>query len=299
MSRLPTVILTTALLGTGLLAPSLGHAADDPAVGQMRQRLIQLQADPQTVDAAAYERLQAQQAIDAFANAKRRDQELTRYLAERRVEIAETAARAQVARREVDRLDQTRAELLIEASRREAQRARQETERLRVQAQIQAEEAERARLAADAEILARQDAEAALTSVAGRQAARLNAAQQNAAKLAREEAELVSGAKLPSAKFDNRGEVFTFAGDAFAAGKAGLSGGAQGQVKALAEYLNIGKKGRVRIEAWDAAAGVGQKRAEALRDALVAAGVASSRFQVTGRKAAATKARSAEVVIAP
>ena len=60
-----------------------------------------------------------------------------------------------------------------------------------MQAQIQAEEAERMRLAAEAEILARQDAETALSSVAGKQAARLSAAQQNAAKLAREEAELV------------------------------------------------------------------------------------------------------------
>ncbi|MNI76752.1 hypothetical protein D3C73_1330020 [compost metagenome] len=63
--------------------------------------------------------------------------------------------------------------------------------------------------------------------------------------------------------------------------------------------MNIGKKGRIRIEAYDSANGVGQKRAEALRDALVSAGVASSRIQVAGKKAASTRARSAEVVIAP
>jgi outer membrane protein OmpA-like peptidoglycan-associated protein len=134
--------------------------------------------------------------------------------------------------------------------------------------------------------------------VAGKQQ-RLSAAQQNAAKLAREEAELVSGQKLPGSKFDGRGEVFTFNGDAFAAGASSLSGGARNQAKALAEYLNIGKKGRLRIEAYDSANGVGQKRAEALRDALVAAGVASNRIQVSGKKAASTRARSAEVIIAP
>ncbi len=168
-----------------------------------------------------------------------------------------------------------------------------------MQAQMQAEEAERLRQAAEAETLARQDAENALTSVAGKQQQRLSAAQQNAAKLAREEAELVSGQKLPASKFDGRGEVFTFRGDAFTAGASSLSGGARNQAKALAEYLNIGKKGRLRIEAYDNANGVGQKRAEALRDALVAAGVASNRIQLAGKKAASTQARSAEVIIAP
>ncbi len=215
------------------------------------------------------------------------------------MEIAETAVRTAMAAREVDRLERTRSDLLIEASRRDAARARQEAEQLRMQAQMQAEEAERLRQAAEAETLARQDAENALTSVAGKQQQRLSAAQQNAAKLAREEAELVSGQKLPGSKFDGRGEVFTFNGDAFAAGASSLSGGARNQAKALAEYLNIGKKGRLRIEAYDNANGVGQKRAEALRDALVAAGVASNRIQVSGKKAASTRARSAEVIIAP
>jgi len=287
------------LLAASLSLPLMAQAADDPAVAQLTQRLMAIQANPDAAQLAAFERLQAQQAVADLAKAKRRDLDQARYLAERRVEIAETSVRAALAQREVDQLERTRSELLIEASRRDAQRARQEAERLRVQAQIQAEESERLRQAAEQEALARQDAETALTSVAGKQTARLSAAQQNAAKLAREEAELVSGSKLPGSKFESRGEVFTFSGDAFATGKGSLSGGAKGQAKALAEYLNIGKKGRVRIEAYDAAAGVGQQRAEALRDALVAAGVSASRLQVSGKKAAATKARSAEVIIAP
>ena len=288
------------LVVIGLLAvPMLAVAAEDPAVAGLSQRLMALQANMQTADAAAYEKLQAQQAIDVLAKAKRKDVDNARYLAERRVAIAEAAARTAVARREIGELERTRSDLLLEASRRDAARARQEAEQLRVQTQIQAEEAERLRQAAEAETLARQDAETALTSVAGRQQQRLSAAQQNAAKLAREEAELVSGQRLPASKFDNRGEVFTLAGDAFAAGQSTLSAGARNQAKALAEYLNIGKKGRVTIEAYDTANGVGQRRAQALKDALVAGGVAASRVQVTGKKAAATRARSAEVIIAP
>lgn len=288
------------LVVVGLLAvPLLALAAEDPAVSALSHRLMVLQADMATADVAAFEKLQAQQAIATLAKAKRKELDDARYLAERRVAIAEAASRAALARREVGELERTRSELLIEASRRDAARARQEAEQLRVQTQIQAEEAERLRLAAEAETLARQDAETALTSVAGRQQQRLSAAQQNAAKLAREEAELVSGQKLPASKFDGRGEVYTFSGDAFAAGQAALSGGARNQAKALAEYLNIGKKGRVTIEAYDSANGVGQRRAQALKDALVAGGVAASRIQVTGKKAASTRARSAEVIIAP
>ncbi|AHY60415.1 membrane protein [Stenotrophomonas rhizophila] len=290
---------STLVLAAGLALPLLAQAAEDPAVAQLTQRLMAMQANPDASQLAAFERLQAQQAVADLDKAKRRDLDQARYLAERRVEIAETSVRAALAQREVDQLERTRSELLIEASRRDAQRARQETERLRVQAQIQAEETERLRQSAEQEALARQDAETALTSVAGKQTARLSAAQQSAAKLAREEAELVSGNTLPGSKFDSRGEVFTFNGDAFAAGKGSLSSAAKGQAKALAEYLNIGKKGRVRIEAYDAAAGVGDQRAQALRDALVAAGVSASRLQVAGKKAAATKARSAEVIIAP
>ncbi|PKH70707.1 hypothetical protein CXF96_06615 [Stenotrophomonas sp. Betaine-02u-21] len=287
-------------LAAGLLAlPLLAVAADDPLVMQLNQRLMAISANPDTANLGAFERMHAQQAISTFSNAKRRDQELTRYLAERRVEIAETAVRAALAQREVDQLERTRSDLLIEASRREAARARQEAERLRVQAQIQAEESERLRMAAESEALARQDAENALTSVAGKQQQRLSAAQQNAAKLAREEAELVSGQKLPGSRFDSRGEVFTLGGDAYANGQAALSNAAKNQAKALGEYLNIGRKGRVRIEAYDSANGVGQRRAEALRDALVAAGVASNRIQVAGKKAASTRARSAEVIVSP
>lgn len=293
--RASRLILLAGLMTTPLLAV----AADDPLVLQLNQRLMSINANPETSELAAFERVQAQQAIGTLAEAKRRDRELAAYLAERRVEIAETAVRASLAQRQARQLEGTRSDLLIEASRREAARARQEAERLRVQAQIQAEESERLRLAAESEALARQDAENALTSVAGRQQQRLSTAQQNAAKLAREEAELMSGQKLPASRFESRGEVFTLSGDAFAGGQAALSNGAKNQAKALAEYLNIGKKGRVRIEAWDSAGGVGQRRAEALRDALVAAGVSASRLQVSGKQAAATKARSAEVIVSP
>lgn len=289
------------LLSLALVLPLSARAAGDNALAAaLGQRLAALQANPATADQAPLERLQAQQAIDALDKARKRDLEHVAYLAGRRVEVAEAAARAAAARHQVNALDRQRAELLIEGSRREAARARAEAEVLRRQAQLQAEEAELLRQAAEAELLARQDAELALATASGNQAARLNEAQRTAARLAREEAELVSGQRLPESKFETRGEVFSLGSNAFGNGNAQLTAAAANQLKAVAEYLAItNKRGRIRIEGYDRAAGVGQRRAEAIRDALGAAGVAANRLQVVGRTAAATRARAAEIVIAP
>lgn len=287
--------ILAGLLGLAL-ATQTALAAENPVVVQLNQRLAALQADPDLAELAAYEKLQAQHAVTAFSKARRSQRETAQYVAERRVQIAEIAARAQAARREADRLDRTRSELLVEASRREAERARREAERLRVQAQIQAEEAERLRLAAEAEALARQEAETTLDTVAGQQANRLSAARQRELKLAREEAELVSGAKLPASKFEARGEVFTLGADAFASDSAKLSASGASRASALAAYLQANPKARARIEGYGDKQTPGQRRADALRDALTAAGIAKSRLQSSG-KGAGSKARALDVIV--
>ena len=287
--------ILAGLLGLAL-ATQTAVAAENPVVVQLNQRLAALQADPDLAELAAYEKLQAQHAVAAFSKARRSQRETAQYVAERRVQIAEIAARAEAARREADRLDRTRSELLVEASRREAERARREAERLRVQAQIQAEEAERLRLAAEAEALARQEAETTLDTVAGQQANRLSAARQRELKLAREEAELVSGAKLPASKFEARGEVFTLGADAFASDSAKLSASGASRASALAAYLQANPKARARIEGYGDKQTPGQRRADALRDALTAAGIAKSRLQSSG-KGAGSKARALDVIV--
>ena len=287
--------LVLALLACAWL-PAL--SAERPEVTALSQRLARLQANPDLAELAAYERLQAQQAVAELAKArgKRRDSAL--FVADRRVEIAETAARAEAAQHDADRLERTRSELLVEASRRDAARARQEMERLRMQAQIQAEEAEQLRLAAEAEAVARQEAEDTLTDVAGEQSARLSAARQKQAKLARQEAELVSGAKLPASKFDTRGEVFTLGSAAFAPGAPKPSAQGSASLSALAAYLQAMPKAKARIEAYGDAQTPGQRRADAIRDALVAAGVPKARLQAVAGKGKGTGSRAAEVVVA-
>ncbi|HVI60354.1 MAG TPA: hypothetical protein VM619_15975 [Luteimonas sp.] len=182
------------LILAALLAVPLAHAAENPDVLRLSQRLQALDADPVTTSAAAYERLQARQAVQALADARGSRKPAALKVAEARVETAEVAAHTVATQREIDRLDRERSDLLVEASRRDAARARQEAERLRVQAQIQAEEAQRLREQADEEAAARAQAEGALDSVAGAQAAKLRAARKRQAELARQEAELMGTA---------------------------------------------------------------------------------------------------------
>lgn len=187
----------TALVALLFAAP-LAQAADNPDVLRLSQQLQALDADPATANDAAFERLQARQALDALAAARSKDLPLLTQVAERRVEAAGIAARTVGLQRDIDKLERDRSDLIVEASRQEATRARQESERLRVQGQIQAEEAMRLQEQAAQDAAARQDAEVALDGVAGAQAAKLKAARQREAELARREAELMGSA--PPAK---------------------------------------------------------------------------------------------------
>jgi outer membrane protein OmpA-like peptidoglycan-associated protein len=262
--------------------------------GQHALRLQALAADPRLAGLAALERLQAQQALDAVATARGRDRAAAELLAERRVRAAEVAAHAQALERDVDRLEREFRELQLEASRRDADAARAEAERLRLQAQLQAEQTERLRQQALAEEQARQQAEQALQGAAADQAARLGAARDRELALARQEAELVAGGKLPPARRTGSGDLFTLAGDAFASGQSELTAAAQASVRALAAYIGLTHESAVRVvghtdSQGDAAKNqaLSQRRAEAVRQALVAEGVPGSRIEASGRGAAA------------
>ena len=287
------LILPMALAAAFAVPPA--RAADNPDVARLTQRLTALDADAQLNTLAAYERLQARQAVDALAQAPGKQRPDALYVAERRVQIAEISARTQAMQRDIDRLERERSDLLVEASRQDAARVRAENERLRLQTQMQAEEAERLRQQNEAGTVAMQDMETAMKGVAGAEAARLNAARERESKLAREEAELVAGGKLPASKRDSRGEVFTLGKDSFAAGKASLGGGAQSTAKTIAAYVQaFSSASGVRVEVTAADAKLAQRRAEALRDVLVSGGVPQAKVQVGAR---AGKSDRNEVVV--
>ncbi|RZA22292.1 MAG: OmpA family protein [Lysobacteraceae bacterium] len=254
-----------------------------PDTAPAAQRLQALDADSELNPFAQYERLQARQALAAAQVASKRTRPAADQLAERRVGIAEQAARIEAARRAIDRLERERSELLVEASRRDAERARAEAERLRIEAQVQAEEA--ARLRAQAE-----QAEAVLDTAQIDQGARVAAAREKEAALMRQEAELVAGAKLPPSRKTAQGEVFTLAGDAFASGQAQLTAKAVASVQALGLYLkNLGAGGVQVLGHTDsqgeseANRALSQRRADAVKAGLVAAGFARNLVTAQGQ----------------
>lgn len=196
MSRVGTWCARAGLMCLLAAAALPGLAAErpDPELDLLRARLRAIDSDPARTPHAAYERLRASQAVQNAADARRRQRPLAVQVAQRRVEAAEAAVGAEIARAALQRLDTERAELLVEASRRDAERARAEAERLRIEAQIQAEEANRLRAAIEAETLARQDAEATLDSVTEVETEKLRLAREREAELARREAELKAAA---------------------------------------------------------------------------------------------------------
>jgi|GEM_PF-330638 len=293
-----TVIGRSYLIALALLLPAsvLAQQTTANVVAELNQQLDALQADPSTAHTAALEKLLAHQAIDALEKARSRDAEQAQYMAQNRVDIARSRARTEAMRQQMRQLEKRRSELRIEGFRRENARIHQEAAVLRMQIQALEEDNQRLRELIEAETIARQDAQTALGRAVGRQAARANAVQQEAARLAREEAELLANARLPASAFGARGEVFTLPSDFWSGQQATLSTQGRNQLRALAEYLNIGKRGRITIEAYGNAA---ENRAQMLKDVLVNGGVSASRIQAKAGRGAATDQRSAEVVIAP
>ncbi len=181
-----------------VLASTVQAAGPDPDAAPLQERLRNLDLDPQRNTLAAYERLQARQAVEALTKAKRKQRPPALQVARIRVETAEVAVRSELARVELQRLGLERGELLIEASRRDAERARAEAERMRIEAQIQTEEAARLRDAIALEAQARVDAEGILDTVVGAEAEKLRAARELEAELGRREAELAAGGSVAS-----------------------------------------------------------------------------------------------------
>lgn len=192
--------IAIVLLAFALATPVAASAAGpDPEVVALTRRLQALDTDPQRNPFAAYERLQARQALQQLDGAKRKLRPLALEIVRMRVETAEIAARTEAGRGELQRMETERNELIVEASRRDAERARAEAERLRVEAQIQTEEAERLRAEVEAEARNRQEAEGLLDTLAAGEAEKLRLAKEREAELARQEAALNAGQPAPKA----------------------------------------------------------------------------------------------------
>lgn len=181
---------TVIFAAIALAAAGSAHAKqDDIDIGRLTSSLDQLANDPGMGSYAQAEQARARDAINRLAQASKHDRPHDLYLAERRVDLAKTAAQLQDAQVKLTQLDREHDQILLDNSRRDAERARRELERQRLQYQLAQEEAARLQQqgqeASQAADQARAEAE---------QAKKLAAAQSKVANAARREATLAAQA---------------------------------------------------------------------------------------------------------
>ncbi|MFY8135702.1 MAG: OmpA family protein [Aquimonas sp.] len=288
MSRLALVLIGL------LLALPLKAQRPDPELELQRLQgeLAELEAEPSLVGRARLEMELARVAVQAVAEASRRNRPQAEYAAARRIEIARAVAETEMMADQLVQLERERDAILLEASRRDAEQLRREVERLRLQNLTRAEETERALEEAQA---ARLDSE--ISAAQAEQARRLAEAQALEAQLSRREAELAAAAadslrmqlQGMTARSEARGQVMTISGEAFASGQSALRAEARENLQKVIDLINANPGANVLIEGHTDSQGsanlnqvLSQRRAEAVRDALIQEGVDGSRLRAVG-----------------
>lgn len=263
--------------------------AKDAEYQRLSDSFAALSADPKLGTLAPAQMDRARAALAALKEGSRGDRPHLTYIAERRIQIARLSAEAIAAESERVTLQQDNDRLQLDAARRDAAQARRELEQQRLQSQIRAEESERLAREAEAARAANeqsmQAADAARAEAA--QAKRMADLQAKAAALAKKEAELSGApttAKAPAAE-----KRMALGEGTFARGEASLSSAGAQRIPAVLDFINGTPGSHARIEV---SAGGDPKlaaaRAAAVRDALVAGGVAADRLRTVGTKGKAT-----------
>ncbi len=281
-----TVQLRGVIAVVGLLSVAVGCASSDPKraakaqLDRAQAAYQQAQAD-QNVQAYAHLRLaDAEKSLRAAEQAKHPDEMLhLGYLAEKKAQLASVMGTTGKTEQNMQQLRKEASDVLLQKRDRELKAARAETD-------TKTREAEQARRAAEARA---RDAEAkAREAERGRQ----QAAEVEAKALAAEQAKATGLAnELATLKTQqtDRGVVLTVGDVLFAAGKADVAPGAQRSIDKLADFLKAYPKRNVLIEGHTDNIGnedfntkLSQQRADAVRDLLVARGVAPQRIRTKG-----------------
>ena len=285
--------LAVALMGL-LLALPLQAQRPDPELELQRLQgeLAELEAEPSLMGRARLEMELARVAVQAVAEASRRNRPQAEYAAARRIEIARAVAETEMLADQLVQLERERDAILIEASRRDAEQLRREVERLRLQNLTRAEETERALEEVQA---ARLDSE--ISAAQAEQALRLAEAQALEAQLSRREAELAAAAadslrmqlQGMTARSEARGQVMTISGEAFASGQSALRAEARDNLQKVIDLINANPGAPVLIEGHTDSPGcanlhhlLSPRRSEAVLDALIQKGVDGSRLRAVG-----------------
>jgi outer membrane protein OmpA-like peptidoglycan-associated protein len=232
----------------------------------------QAQADPSVQTYAPLRLMDAEKALQAALQAKDSDDKAhLGYLAERRAQLASVMGATAKTEQSMQQLRQETADVLLQNRDRELTVARRETD-------VKTREAEQARRAAEARA---RDAEA--------RARELEQGRRQTDEIDSKAAALANELQNLKAQRTDRGVVLTIGDVLFAAGKVQVGPGAQRSVDKLADFLKAYPKRNVLIEGHSDNLGheeynlrLSQQRAEAVRDLLVARGVAAQRIRTKG-----------------
>ena len=193
------------------------------------------------------------------------------YLARRQIAYAESVAAQKAADSRLRELDDEKQRVLLDTREAQVERARREAEEQAREAERKAREAELARRQADS---ARTEAETAR--------AQAEEARREAEALRRELSEL-------QAKQTDRGLLLTLGDVLFETGKADLMAGAARSIDKLAAFLRENPERSVLVEGHTDSTGgdsfnlsLSQRRADAVRNALMSRGVAAERIVARG-----------------
>jgi len=301
--RLPGPVRLQALIVVAVVALA-GCVATPPPAGlldNLRAELAALEANAELAELAPAALADARSAVRRAAaeglGETERQQRV--WLARKSIEIARAEAFAERAADQIEALERQRTQLLLRASRLEAQQARREAEQALLASAATREAMQRARNdALSAEERRRQaDRQAEQAREEAEQARRLAEAQSAEIELARREAELASQTaaglqrRLEYMEYreTDRGVVITLGDVLFEVGEADLRPAAEQNIDDVIELLESEPDKRIRIEGHTDSTGaagfnlrLSRQRAESVRDALIERGIDAGRLNAVG-----------------
>lgn len=274
-----------------------GAIAKDAEYERLAESFNRLAADPKLGNLAPVQMDRARAALAVLKESGRSDRPHLVYITERRIAIARTTAQAELMEAERNNLQRDNDRLQLAAARRDAEQAHRELEQQRLQSQIRAEETER--LSREADAAREEGAQAAQAADAARaeaaQSKRMADAQAKAAALAKREAELSGSVATPAAAAAAPKRRMTLSDTTFVPGQAALAPAGATRIAGVVDFINAAPGARVHVQASAAGNGaLARQRAESIRDALVAAGVAASRIDASG---SGGKSRQVEITL--
>ncbi len=273
----------------------------DLALERVREQLQQLKSDEELIGYAPLALGEAERALrtaeQATGNENYRFHLI--YMADRRIQVARTMAQREKLEQALDALASERSDMLVKASQLETERARAEAEQARLLFAASVEDAERQR--EEKERALEQGAESAraaeLAQEEAEQARRLAESRASEVELARREAELaVEQLDTLRQQLENlqlrqteSGVVITLGDVLFETGQAALLESARSALIEVVDLIQSEPGKNIRVEGHTDAVGstaanleLSERRASAVRDALVELGVAPERVTSIG-----------------